>query len=353
MLEIVSIRTLMSLGVFEKIPLDGSISLAELSKVTGVQDSLLERQLRILVGTKFIDQDPTTYEYVHTKFSRAYIQVPGPGNFFQFMNDECLSTLVHLHSYVKDRAREDNIPVREPDDPLHNPYTRRHGMDGHPVWEIMAQFPDRLRAFQLGFMSQEDSVPIIGFYDFSALYNPDTDGDRATLVDVGGGQGQSIIQILKAFPSLQPDRMVLQDLPEPIAQGKESNLLPEGVKAMVHDFWTPQPVKAAKAYFLRRIIHDYSDENCVKILSHLRAAMAPDSKVLIADMVMPKRVQEADLPAAAMDNCVMVMGGKERTADGMKKILDEAGLEMVKIWQSREGGATGNIVEAVLPSQGD
>ncbi|KIW70707.1 hypothetical protein PV04_02951 [Phialophora macrospora] len=352
MLEIVSIRTLMSLGVFEKIPLDGSISLAELSQVTGVQNSLLERQLRILVGTKFIDQTPT-YEYVHTKFSRAYIQVPGPGNFFQFMNDECLSTLVHLHSYVKDRAREDNKPVREPDDPLHNPYTRRHGMDGHPVWEIMAQFPDRLRAFQLGFMSQEDSVPIIGFYDFSALYNPDTDGDRATLVDVGGGQGQSIIQILKAFPSLRPDRMVLQDLPEPIAQAKESKLLPEGVTAMVHDFWTPQPVKAAKAYFLRRIIHDYSDENCVKILSHLRAAMAPDSKVLIADMVMPRRVQEADLPAAAMDNCVMVMGGKERTADGMKKILEEAGLKMVKIWQSREGGAAGNIVEAVVSSAGD
>ncbi|OCT50406.1 putative O-methyltransferase [Cladophialophora carrionii] len=352
MLEIVSIRTLMGLGVFEKIPVDGSISLAELSKATGVQDSLLERQLRILVGTKFIDQTPS-YEYVHTKFSRAYIQVPGPGNFFQFMNDECLSTLVHLHSYVKDRAREDHKPVREPDDPLHNPYTRRHGMDGHPVWEIMAQFPDRLRAFQLGFMSQEDSVPIIGFYDFSALFNPDTDGDRPTVVDVGGGQGQSILQILKSFPSLQADRMVLQDLPEPIAQSKEPKLLPEGVKAMVHDFWTPQPVQGAKAYFLRRIIHDYSDENCVKILSHLRAAMAPDSKVLIADMVMPKRVSEADLPAAAMDNCVMVMGGKERTADGMKKILDEAGLKMLKIWQSREGGATGNIVEAVLPSPGD
>ena len=53
----------------------------------------------------------SNYEYVHTKFSRAYIQVPGPGNFFQFMNDECLSTMVHLHKYVKDRAAEDDKPV--------------------------------------------------------------------------------------------------------------------------------------------------------------------------------------------------------------------------------------------------
>lgn len=242
------------------------------------------------------------------------------------------------------------MPVHEPDDALRNPYTHRHGQDGVPVWQIMAQFPDRLKAFQLGLMSQEDSVPIIGFYDFASLYDPENDGDRVTLIDLGGGQGQSIAQILNAFPGLKADHMVLQDLPEPIAQAQSSPSLPDGVRAMVHDFWTPQPIKGAKAYFFRRIIHDYSDENCSKILSHVRDAMAPDSKVLIADMVMPKRVYEADLPAAAMDNCVMVMGGKERTAEGFEKILDDAGLRLEKIWQSREGGAAGNIVEARLKS---
>lgn len=240
------------------------------------------------------------------------------------------------------------MPVHEPDDPLRNPYTHRHGQDGVPVWAIMAQFPDRLKAFQLGLASQEDSVPIIGFYDFSSLYDPEDDGDRATLIDLGGGQGQSIMQILKAFPTLKPERMILQDLPEPIQQAQTSKLLPDGVQAMVHDFWTPQPIKGAKAYFFRRIMHDYSDEHCSKILSQIRDAMAPDSKVLIADMVMPKRVSEADLPAAAMDNCVMVMGGKERTAEGFSKILEDAGLKLEKIWQSRAGGAAGNIVEARL-----
>ncbi|OAL33322.1 hypothetical protein AYO20_07333 [Fonsecaea nubica] len=344
MLEIVCIRTLMGLGVFEKIPVDGSISLAELSRVTGVQDSLLGTGSRLLFAKArliVVSRKNDNFD-----FSLALNSSSRPLN---FINDECLATLVHFHSYVKERAAQDGKPVQEPDDPLRNPYTHRHGMDGHPVWEIMAQFPDRLRAFQLGFMSQEDSVPIIGFYDYSALYDPEHDGDRATLVDVGGGQGQSIIQILQAFPTLRADRMVLQDLPEPIAQAQTSKLLPEGVTAMVHDFWTPQPVKGAKAYFLRRVVHDYSDENCVKILAPLREAMGPDSKVLIADMVMPKRVHEADLPAAAMDNTVMVMGGKERTADGFNKILEAAGLKMVKIWHSREGGATGNIVEAMLP----
>ena len=84
MLEIVATRTMLGLGVLERIPEQGSISLADLSKATNVQDSLLDRMLRLLVGTGFVDQTPD-YEYKHTKFSRAYIQVPGPGHFFQFM----------------------------------------------------------------------------------------------------------------------------------------------------------------------------------------------------------------------------------------------------------------------------
>ncbi|KIX09480.1 uncharacterized protein Z518_00560 [Rhinocladiella mackenziei CBS 650.93] len=346
MIEVVAIRTLRGLGVFEKIPVEGSISLADLSKATNVQDSLLERMLRLLVGVGFVDQT-ADYKYGHTKFSKAYtFPVPGPGNHFQMLFDENFSTMWNFHNYVKEVAGG-GMPS-EPDDSQNNPYTHRHGMDGRPVWDVLANLPDRLKAFQLGFMAQEDSGPIIGFFDYAALFDPATDGDRPTLVDVGGGQGQSIMQILQATPSLDPSRMVLQDLPEPVQQAQESKMLPEGVRIMVHDFWTPQPIKGAKAYFIRRIMHDYSDENCTKILRQIRDAMSPDSKVLIADMVMPKRVSEADLPAAAMDNCMMVMGGKERTEENFSKILSNAGLKLSKVWRSREGGATGNLVEARL-----
>ena len=343
MMEMVAVRTLLEFDVLNAIPMPGSISLADLSAKTKLEDSLLERQLRLLVGTGFLDMTEN-FEYKHTKFSDAYRQVPGPGNFFQFMNDECMATLVHFHTYLSEVR---GPPYNEPDDPLRNPYTSRHNMDGHPVWEVMAQFPKRIKAFQLGFMSQEDSVPIIGFYDFSKLYDAANDGDRMTLVDVGGGQGQSLAQILKAYPTLDAKRLVLQDLPQPIEQAQLE--LPSEMVKMVHDFWTPQPIKGAKAYLLRRVVHDYSDENVVKILTHLKNAMEADSRILIADMVMPKRVREADLPAAAMDCTVMVMGGKERTEEGFVKLLEEAGgLELVKIHRIREGGASGNIVEVGL-----
>jgi hypothetical protein len=63
-------------------------------------------------------------------------------------------------------------------------------------------------------------------------------------VDVGGGAGQSIIQILKTHPELPAEKFILQDLSGPIAQAKASGTLPEAVVKMEHDFWTEQPVKS-------------------------------------------------------------------------------------------------------------
>jgi hypothetical protein len=77
--------------------------------------------------------------------------------------------------------------------------------------------------------------------------------------------------------------------------------------------------------------------------------MSTDSRVLLADMVLPARVTEADLSAAAMDVCVMVMGGKERTERGFKTILEAAGLEIVKVWRASFGA--GALVEARLANK--
>ena len=59
------------------------------------------------------------------------------------------------------------------------------------------------------------------------------------LVDVGGSTGRDISAFHELYPQL-PGRLVLQDLPAVI---KEASNLPEGIEAMAHDFFTPQPVK--------------------------------------------------------------------------------------------------------------
>ena len=107
----------------------------------------------------------------------------------------------------------------------------------------MSQKPEQLRVFQMGLAAFEKSAPITASFDFNQLAAGSDDVERPLLVDVGGGQGQAIIGILRKFPDLPASRFVLQDLPDPITNAKTSQALPSAVVKMEHDIWTEQPVK--------------------------------------------------------------------------------------------------------------
>ena len=97
---------------------------------------------------------------------------------------------------------------------------------------------------------------------------------------------------------------------------------------------------------MRFISHDYSDLDITNIFGHVAKAMAPDSKLLLADCVIPERLQEATIGAGVLDQLMFCIGGKERTESGFKSILSACGLELVGV--NRVSGSTGAIVEARL-----
>lgn len=83
-------------------------------------------------------------------------------------------------------------------------------------------------------------MPVLGMYPFgeelAGVPNTDT---RPLLVDIGGGRGQSLIQIKEKWPALQ-GKLILQDRPTVLDSFPE---LPE-IEKMPHDFFTEQPVKS-------------------------------------------------------------------------------------------------------------
>jgi O-methyltransferase domain len=106
------------------------------------------------------------------------------------------------------------------------------------------------------------------------------------IVDVGGGVGGFSLQLSQHHPNI---RFVIQDR-APVLQQAETVVWPaenalalkEGrVKFTPHDFFDENPVKNADVYWLRYIIHDWSDEFCVKILSAIRKSMGTRSRLLI------------------------------------------------------------------------
>ena len=105
----------------------------------------------------------------------------------------------------------------------------------------------------MGMFDAENSIPILGFYDFSQLATEDA--KRVLIVDVGGGQGQSLKARLTAFPELPSSKMVLQDLPHVIEQAVDSDTLPKDVIKMPHNFYDEQPVKGPYVSFLCTAVH--------------------------------------------------------------------------------------------------
>lgn len=149
------------------------------------------------------------------------------------------------------------------------------------------------------------------------------------LVDVGGSQGGDIIAFQKKFPQVQ-GRLVLQDLPIVIDAIKEGEL-PAGIEAQGYDFFEEQPVKGARAYYLRTVLHDWPDEQARQILSRVREAMVPESLLLINETLLPE--SNIALSSAQADLTMMVsFASLERTQAHFERLLNEAGFDLVKVW---------------------
>lgn len=166
--------------------------------------------------------------------------------------------------------------------------------------------------------------------------------DSVLLVDIGGGQGQDLLAFRSAFPDL-PGRLILQDLPHVIADAE----IPDGViESQGYDFFTEQPVKGARGYMLRTVLHDWPDNEVVKILSRVREAMSEESVLLIVEKVIPET--GGGLMAAIGDLSMMVsFAGAERTERQYAELLVRAGLRLVKCWVGSENeGMEMGVVEA-------
>lgn len=128
----------------------------------------------------------------------------------------------------------------------------------------------------------------------------------------------------------------------------EKKLLPtdSGIEAMPHDFFAPQPIKGAKAYFLHSVLHDWPDDKCKEIVQHIAAAMEKGySKLLINDNVMPDR--GAHWVATGLNLFMMtVFTGNERKGAQWRSLLEDVGLKVNNMWLW-EGGVEG-VVEAEL-----
>ena len=194
----------------------------------------------------------------------------------------------------------------------------RPGFDqvhGQNAWEHMQSNPQMRTIFNEAMrdLSASISPAVAASFDWSRF---------PVIADIGGGIGSQLSSILDAHPSC---RGILFDQPEVVAEAPDDRR----IERVGGDFFEAIPVQA-DGYLLRWILHDWSDEESVRLLINVREAATPTARLVVVESVIPE-TPEFDL-GKWMDLNMMVMAtGRERTAAEFGDLLDQAGFELEQI----------------------
>lgn len=153
-----------------------------------------------------------------------------------------------------------------------------------------------------------------------------------TAVDVGGGNGAVLMAVLQAHPEM---RGTLFDLAQGLA-GAGEKLAAGGVAERVTlqegSFFEAVP-SGADIYVLKSIVHDWDDVRALAILQTCARAMHPTSRLVLLERKLPERIENPeDAFTTVMGDLHMmvVLGGRERTANQYRELLAQAGLRLTR-----------------------
>jgi hypothetical protein len=240
------VRVAIGMGVFDHITARGGpISLELLAEKTGSEPEFVFRILRALVAMDILHESQPGY-YSHTPLSELLAD-RGIQAYAVHQWDNINFCMSQFGSYFEKHG------YRSPADPKNAPFTCAMGMENASFFEILELNPTRMDVFNRGMAGFNTGV--VALYDFGSLEN--ISQEAVAIVDVGGGNGHTLLEILDTFPALK-GRCVLQDLPA-VLQGNV--VIPDGdICLQPYDFFREvQPVNGAYFSSSGRIPHAISE----------------------------------------------------------------------------------------------
>jgi hypothetical protein len=196
-----------------------------------------------------------------------------------------------------------------------NAFLRVHG---EPVWEYRARLPQEQEIFDRAMASFAGAVgeAVAASYDFGG----------GTVVDVGGGSGTLLAAVLDRHPSV---RGVVFDQPAVAAAAGEllaARGLAGRTEVVGGDFFAGVP-EGADAYLLKSIVHDWPDDDAVRLLRSCRSAMRDDAVLLLVERLLGEGPDPVGTAFSDL-NMLIGPGGRERDRAEYAALLDAAGLRL-------------------------
>jgi hypothetical protein len=193
--------------------------------------------------------------------------------------------------------------------------------NGRTMWEDLADDPEAAATFN-ALMSSGTAQ-----YARSLLSARDLSGIRH-LVDIGGGKGAMMAALLAEMPGA---RGTVFDLPAGLI-GADDVLTEAAVRDRVDlapgDFFESVP-PGGDVYLLRRVLHDWPDDDATAILTSCRTAIADRSaRLLVSELIMPERATPGpaeDEEVFTLDMHMLVLfGARERSVTEFAALLERA-----------------------------
>ncbi|MBA0879038.1 hypothetical protein Goshw_006473 [Gossypium schwendimanii] len=145
------------------------------------------------------------------------------------------------------------------------------------------------------------------------------------LVDVGGNLGITLHYITSKYPNINGINF---DLPHVIQHASSY----PGIEHVAGDMF--ENVPQGDAIFLKLVLHDWSDEKCLRLLKNCYKAIPNNGRVIVVDSVVPVMAESTPSAKATflLDMLMMTQhpGGKERTKEEFVALATEAGFNSVK-----------------------
>jgi SAM-dependent methyltransferase len=199
-----------------------------------------------------------------------------------------------------------------------------HELFGMPFWEDLDAHPDIAASFDALIGPVGHGKPKVDF-ELTGGW----DGVH-TVVDVGGGTGSFLAELLRARPTL---RGTLIDLQRTVARSEDifraAGVL-ERVTTLGQSFFDPLP-SGADLYLLKSVLNDWPDKQATAIMRRCADAARPTGRVVVIGGVSPD-----DAPAGLPIEAVLC-GGQPRTVSQMVEIARAATLHVVAAEQQASG----------------
>ncbi|MEC3975009.1 methyltransferase [Amycolatopsis sp. H20-H5] len=310
-----SLRVIIRLEIPELLA-DRPRTAAELAEATGADASHLQRILRYLSSRGVFQEDETG------AFHATGLSEPLRADARPSVRQTVL--LLTDDIYWRSTGRLEDI--------VRTGKTVFDDLFGAPLFELLAGDPERAALFDSGIaaISVLEQEAIAAAYEFP---------EGARVVDVGGGPGGLLNTVLRRNPTL---RGVLFEQESVLAKHILDDSLSDRWSTAAGDFFTAVP-EGEDFYVLKRVLHDWNDEDSLKILRSCRAALPEHGRVLVVDAVIPpgNEPHASKLYDVAM---MTIFDGKERTEEEFTRLLSAADLKVARIIPTP---GTLSVVEAV------